>query len=151
MDYQRYFERLLSHKMSDRTFRRYKALLKAHDLPMNKENLSTLAELKKLSDAHKLSLALVLRSFLEMPKMSGSVPGSILKTYILGVTQGRPHRTTLARWLGEYAPEKLYSPTDVTQIVLLAFTYKIRNQNGTHQKPSRASTLSNQKAWSKCG
>lgn len=146
MNYQRYFERLINQKITDRTFRRYKALLKAENLPVDRDNLKTLAGLKKLSDRRKISLPLLLKSFLEMPKMPESVQGETLKNYVLGVTKYRPHRTTISRWFPDYSPDRVYSPEETTEIVLLAFTYQYHASN---KKRTSANPISNYKAWDK--
>jgi len=142
------FEKYLSHKISDRTWYRIKALMIEHNLPINKDNLMVVATLKRESTRHRMPLNVTLSYYLKVANIETKIKGDQLYNYLQLLTNYAPHRTTIIRWFnGDFDPNKVYQSSELSKVLLLAFLYNLRNKNHVvEQKSNRSSALSNQKA-----
>lgn len=144
----KHFEKCLTHKISDRTWYRVKALMIEHTLPINKDNLMVVATLKRESTRHRIPLETSLSYYLKVANIETKIKGDQLYNYLQLLTNYAPHRTTIIRWFnGDFDPNKVYQSSELSKVLLLAFLYNLRNKNHVvEQKSNRSSALSNQKA-----
>ncbi len=143
----KYFEKHLSHKISDRTWYRIKALMLTHNLPINKDNLMVVATLKRESTRHRIPLETSLSYYLKTANIETRIKGDQLYTYLQLLTNYTPHRTTIIRWFeGTFDPNKIYQSSELSKVLLSAFLYNLRNKNhATEQKSDRSGQISAQK------
>jgi hypothetical protein len=148
MDPKKHFEKYLTHKISDRTWYRVKALMSQHNLPITKDNLMVVATLKREATRHRIPLDITLTYYLKTANIEAKINGDRLYQYLQLLTNYTPHRTTIIRWFeGNFDPDKLYRQSELSKILLSAFLYNLRNKNNVvEQKSDRSSALSNQKA-----
>jgi hypothetical protein len=147
MNQKKQFEKFLTHKISDSTWYRVKALMKVHHLPVNKSNLEVVAVLKNESTRHRIPLETSLSYYLKSANIEAKITGKALYQYLQILTNYTPHRTTIVRWFdGFYNPDKTYQTSELSKILLSAFLYNLRSKNhATQQKSDRSSSISSQK------
>jgi len=141
------FEKCLTHKISDRTWYRIKAIMATHNLPINKDNLMVVATLKRESTRHRIPLDIAISYYLKVANIDSKIKGDQLYQYLQLLTNWTPHRTTIIRWFnGDFDPNKVYQSSQLSKVLLSAFLYNLRNKNhATEQKPDRSSQISAQK------
>jgi len=144
MDPKKHFEKCLTHKISDRTWYRVKALMVEHNLPINKDNLMVVATLKRESTRHRMPLNVALSYYLKVTNIEAKIKGDQLYAYLQLLTNYSPHRTTIIRWFdGSFDPDKLYRQSELSKILLAAFLYNLRKKNhATEQKSNRSGQIS---------
>ena len=144
MDPKKHFERHLTHKISDRTWYRVKAIMATHNLPINKENLMVVATLKLESTRHRIPLKTSLSYYLKVANIESKIKGDQLYSYLQVLTNCSPHRTTIIRWFnGSFDPNKTYQSSELSKVLLSAFLYNLRSKNhATQQESDRSSALS---------
>jgi hypothetical protein len=144
MDPKKQFEKCLTHKISDRTWYRIKAIMADHNLPINKDNLMVVATLKRESTRHRIPLETSLSYYLKVANIETRIKGDQLYQYLQVLTNYTPHRTTVIRWFeGNFDPDKLYRQSELSKVLLSAFLYNLRNKNHVvKQKPDRSSQIS---------
>jgi hypothetical protein len=148
MDPKKQFEKHLTHKISDRTWYRVKALMSHHNLPINKDNLMVVATLKLESTRHRIPLETSLTYYLKTANIQAKIRGDQLYAYLQLLTNYAPHRTTIIRWFeGSFDPDKVYRQSELSKVLLSAFVYNLRKKNHVvKQESDRSSALSSQKA-----
>lgn len=144
------FEKCLTHKISDRTWYRVKAIMADHKLPINKENLMVVATLKRESTRHRIPLETSLSFYLKTANVETQIKGDQLYQYLQLLTNYAPHRTTIIRWFeGNFDPNKTYQSSDLSKVLLSAFLYNLRKKNhDLKQESNRSSALSAKQARS---
>jgi hypothetical protein len=100
-----------------------------NNLPITKANLEVVATIKNECTKHRIPLEIGLAYYLETAKIEARIKGIDLYSHLLKVTQRRPHRTTIQRWFDGYSPEKIYSTSEVSKILLNAFLYNLRSKH----------------------
>jgi len=147
MDLKKQFEKCLTHKISDRTWYRIKAIMATHNLPINKDNLMVVATLKREATRHRIPLETSLTYYLKTANIEAKIKGDQLYQYLQLITNWTPHRTTVIRWFdGNFDPNKVYQSSELSKVLLSAFLYNLRNKkNATEQKPDRSSQISGEK------
>ncbi len=143
----KHFEKCLTHKISDRTWYRVKALMLAHNLPINKDNLMVVATLKLESTRHRIPLETSLSYYLKTANIETKIRGDQLYQYLQVLTNYSPHRTTIIRWFeGTFDPNKIYQSSELSKVLLSAFLYNLRNKNHVvEQKSNRSGQISGKK------
>ena len=148
MNHKKQFEKYLTHKISDRTWYRVKALMTVHHLPLTKNNLEVVAVLKNESTRHRIPLNITLGYYLKTANIQAKIKGDELYQHLQILTNYTPHRTTIIRWFdGSYNSEKTYQTSEISKVLLHAFLYNLRNKNhATQQSRNRKNSLSVDKA-----
>ncbi|PHJ55783.1 hypothetical protein VF14_31815 [Nostoc linckia z18] len=127
MNTKKYYESCLGRKISDRTWARDKARIKAFDLTLSKENLKKFADLKTQSKKFGLPIDQVLNYFFNTTNTPDTL-GINIYSAVLKITENKPHPCTIRRWFPQgYQLERKYTSQEVDQIYLHALIYRIRN------------------------
>ena len=97
MNHHKLIEKFLGRKISDATYYRIKSALFNAKLPLNKENLMIICELKKISKKHRVQLQIIINYYLEISNIDFKISGKNLYLYLVKITNFKPHRTTIIR------------------------------------------------------
>lgn len=117
-----------------------------NNLPITTANLEVVARIKIECKKHRIPLEIGLSYYLEIANIQQSkLTGKQVYEYLQKLTTA--HRTTIIRWFdGGFEPDKIYSPSDVSKILLHAFLYNLRKKNyDSQQKSNRSGALSSEK------
>lgn len=143
MDNKKTYEKYLGRRISDRTWARDKSLMKLYGLLISKENLKKFADIKNQSSKFSLPIAQSIKYFLFLD-VGNSVRGIDVWHKINIFLDEKPHRSTINRWFPNgYQLERTYKPNEISEVILHAFIYKLRNtDNGTGKKEHRSYQIS---------
>lgn len=117
-----------------------------NNLPITTANLEVVARIKTECRKHRIPLEVGLNYYLEIANIQQSkVTGKQLYEYLQKLTIA--HRTTIIRWFDcGFNPDKIYSPSDLSKILLHALMYILRKKNNdSQQKSNRSGALSSEK------
>jgi hypothetical protein len=119
MNFQRYVAKISGCKISDREFYRLKATMKDFGLDATKENYFCVANLKRLSVTHKISLSKCLGFYLSIsPKLPCNLSKKDLRAICLQIAPNAS-LASIYRWC-EATDKK-----SVSIAILLAFNYRL--------------------------
>lgn len=121
MNHHKFIEKCLGKKISDATFYRIKSALFNAKLPLTKDNLMIICELKKISKKHRLPLQIIINYYLEISNIDVKLSGKNLYLYLMKITKFKPHRTTVTRWFnGFFDSDKIYNSDEIKSILLVS-------------------------------